>query len=580
MSISSDKRPIQPQPGPQTIAALSTADIVFYGGKAGSGKSWLMAYLAARYHHVPGYLAAIVRKNLTQLTGPGGIWSEAVELYPKLGGRHVASPHLMCTFSCGQGRPAAKVYGKHVENENKANLEDAFQGFQFAFLGVDEGTQIRRESTFWYMWGRCRTTTGLRPQMFVTCNPDPDSWVRRLVDWWIGPEGFAIRERSGVLRYCFRDPENEDLRWFATKEEALAALPSSMIEGKTPEQIAFMTPSVTFVHGDLEDNKILLEKDPGYAARLAMLPRAERARLGEGNWNTRPTRGDFFQRGMFRRLPTTEIERRLNPAAPVVERDGYRFVRCWDRAATAVQGNLAPVPHAEDFVANPPGSKRADWSSSVLMCECLPPKGTTDVGPRYVILDVRRYQDTPGAIRLFMKEQALLDGPHVKVALFLDPAQAGIDQIENDKRFLRGVAQVVVVPTAAPGSRSSGDPTKQRNAKPLSETLFDGRVYYDPRTCDPTFLAAYFNELEAYPDTDKPKAERAHDDWVDASSGAFRALTELAGAWGGPPLGVPTPGEYRPPNMPAESRIHPKHWDDGEASRRISGLVGFKRGGF
>ena len=52
----------------------------------------------------------------------------------------------------------------------------------------------------------------------ATCNPDADSWVRSLIDWWIDPDtGFPIKERSGVLRWFVRD--GDSLHWADTRAD-------------------------------------------------------------------------------------------------------------------------------------------------------------------------------------------------------------------------------------------------------------------------------------------------------------------------------------------------------------------------
>ena len=70
--------------------------------------------------------------------------------------------------------------------------------------------------------GRNRSTSGIKPRIRATTNPDPDSWVARFIDWWIDEDGFPIPERSGKLRYFMLDGNDvNDLIWGNTKKEVL-----------------------------------------------------------------------------------------------------------------------------------------------------------------------------------------------------------------------------------------------------------------------------------------------------------------------------------------------------------------------
>ena len=54
--------------------------------------------------------------------------------------------------------------------------------------------------------------------------------------------------------------------------------------------------SVTFIASTLQDNKILMEKDPSYMANLKALPIVEKERLLYGNWKIKAAAGLFYQR--------------------------------------------------------------------------------------------------------------------------------------------------------------------------------------------------------------------------------------------------------------------------------------------
>lgn len=170
------------------------------------------------------------------------------------------------------------------------------------------------ESTFWYLQTRNRSTSGVKPYIRCTCNPDAESWVADLIAWWIDQEsGFPIPERSGKLRWFYR--VDGKLVWGDTKQEMLDRYPDMAKDGIEPQ-------SLTFIGSKLSDNKILLAADPGYRAKLMSQPLVEQERLLKGNWKIRPAAGLKFPRTKWKlveALPDGAVE---------------AWVRFWDKAAT------------------------------------------------------------------------------------------------------------------------------------------------------------------------------------------------------------------------------------------------------
>jgi predicted phage terminase large subunit-like protein len=298
---------IQPQPGPQTVAMSSPADILVYGGAAGAGKSWFLVCEPLRHIHIPTFRAAISRQYMSQVFDPGGLWDEATRWYPEFGGVPQFQKHLW-RFPSG-----AEIHFKHYEDER---AERKWQGTQIAYLGVDELTHFT-EKKFWVMMSRCRSVSGVRPYIRATCNPDRDSFVADYVAWWIDQEtGYPLPERRGIIRYMGR--EGGIVRWADTLEEFQKNWPKLRCR------------TFTFVDGNLADNRVLTDLDPDYEANLQGMPLVERERLLRGNWKIRQTAGGVFNKDWWQRKDT----------AP---QHFESLVRYWDKAGTITGDYTAGV---------------------------------------------------------------------------------------------------------------------------------------------------------------------------------------------------------------------------------------------
>lgn len=294
---------IRPQPGPQTEFLSTLADIAFYGGAAGGGKTYGLLLEPLRHYNNAAFGGVIFRRTTKQVRNEGGLWDEAEGLYTPLGFRPKGSSLELI------GPSGMRVQFGHLEHEK--NKYD-WQGAQIPFLGFDEVTHFS-ESQFFYMLSRNRSTSGVPGYVRATCNPSSSSWVRKFLDWWIDPKtGFPIPERAGKLRWFIRI--NETITWADTREE--------LIERFGPDTLP---KSVTFIPAKLADNRILEDKDPGYRANLQALSRVERMQLLDGNWNVTPAAGLYFQRSWFE----------VVDALPA----GLRWIRYWDRAGTKGDGD-------------------------------------------------------------------------------------------------------------------------------------------------------------------------------------------------------------------------------------------------
>lgn len=382
-----------------------------------------------------------------------------MEILPLAGGRPYKTPKPTFKFPSG-----AKITFAHLERYTDSL---AYQGSQLPLIGFDELTHFN-EDTFWYMLSRNRSTCGVKRYVRGTCNPDPDSFVAKLIEWYIDQEtGYAIPERSGVIRYFAR--LNGELIWGNTVEEV-----TRQDESINPKHVK----SFTFIASSLQDNKILMEKDPGYLANLKALPIVEQERLLGGNWKIRPAAGLFFPR-----KDITMVES--------IPNDVTRWVRAWDLAATD-----------EDEQGDPA------YTASVLM-------GKRKNG-RYIIADITNHRLRADGVRNTMKNTAIADKSkykRVKIRIPQDPGAAGKMVAESMIKMLSGFN---VKSEKVTGSKES-------RAEPFAAQWQAGNV---------DMLIAPWNELiinqyESFP-------EGKFKDLVDAGADAFNEL-ESMNTHSGPP---------------------------------------------
>lgn len=287
---------IRPQPGKQTMFFQTPADIAIYGGAGGGGKTWGLTVEPLRHIHRKGFSGIIFRRTYPQIMNPGGLWDAVSNIYPFFKGKPSDS-----SWYFNQGSYETEINFSHMQYEkDKFN----FQGAEIPFIGFDELTHFSQEQ-FFYLLSRNRSTCGIRPYVRGTCNPDPDSWLRHFLDWWIDPTtGLAIEERAGQIRYFFR--QDGKFTWGSTKEEVCRL---------NPYASADLLKSVTFIPAKLEDNPILMEKDPGYKANLQSQDQYEQDILLWGNWNAKRRTGDLFFNPTYHEWnPTLANEAYLDPA--------------------------------------------------------------------------------------------------------------------------------------------------------------------------------------------------------------------------------------------------------------------------
>jgi hypothetical protein len=275
---------ISPQEGKQSEFVHSEADIAFFGGSAGSGKTYSLAMIPLMFIDEPTFNAVIMRKTYPEIFNPGGLWEEMEALYSPCGAVANMSSHTW-TFPSGMYVQAAHM--QHEKDKHK------YQGSQIVYIAFDELVHFSK-TQFFYMVSRNRKVgSPTKPFLRATMNADADSWVADFIAWWIDEDGFVIPERSGVMR------------WFIVKND-------KEIWADSPEPLKKIAPdqepvSFTYISASIDDNQMFMQRGGReYISKLKTLDEVQQQRLLHANWKIRDFGRRLFKLPSF--VPWPEVD--------------------------------------------------------------------------------------------------------------------------------------------------------------------------------------------------------------------------------------------------------------------------------
>lgn len=303
---SNKQRPkIIAQAGSQEKYLSTKADILIGGGSRGGAKSYSMLMDTLYDIKNPHFWSLILRNERADLSD---LVNTSYQLYEDFGTYNKSINDMTWNFNKG-GKLNFSYYAGTYED-----FEIRFRGRQFSYIAVDEVTQISYKK-FKFLITCNRNAFGIRNRFIGMCNPDPDSWVRKFIDWWIDDDGNPIPERDGILRYCFMDGETVDtIYWGDSPEEVYEQCKHIIDPLWKPEyqalgfnKVTMFVKSVTFIYGRLEQNLALIESDPNYVANLAQQSEEHRARDLGGNWNFKKTGGDIINMDDMERMFSNSV---------------------------------------------------------------------------------------------------------------------------------------------------------------------------------------------------------------------------------------------------------------------------------
>jgi hypothetical protein len=244
-----------PNPGPQTEAYFSKADVMLYGGAAAGGKSELGLGLAITQHQ----RSLIMRRKYTDLSF---LTDRAIAIVGSRKGFNGSAPPK---FNLPDGR----LIEFGAANDVGSELD--WMGRPHDLLYVDESTHFTGSQIRALMgWVRSTDPTQ-RVRVVLGSNPplsDEGLWVFNMFAPWLDPE-YPNPAEDGELRWCCVGDNDLDI-WVDGPGDHL-------IDGRMVRAL-----SRTFIRARLADNPF--QNTAEYRAQLDGLPMYMRDAIRDGNF--------------------------------------------------------------------------------------------------------------------------------------------------------------------------------------------------------------------------------------------------------------------------------------------------------
>lgn len=316
----------QPNPGRQTEAYNCEADELFYGGRAGGGKTDLLLGLAGTKHR----RSVIFRRVFPLLRA---IVERSRELFAKRSTSHLKDSYneSLHLWRLADGRIIEFDACQHEKDKERQ------RGRPRDFYGFDEIPEFTETMyRFIIAWNRStykhpRTKRPQRCRVVVAGNPPSNiagEWVIRHWGPWLDRNHPLFPVETGKLLWVARVGDED--RWFETSD--------TVLEEGTEKRVVYLkledgtekryrVRSRTFIPAGIADNPYLDDTD--YEAVLEGLPEPLRSQMLEGRfdirqsdqpWQVIPT--EWIEAAQARWVPMSRDEAPITAAGVDVARGG------------------------------------------------------------------------------------------------------------------------------------------------------------------------------------------------------------------------------------------------------------------
>lgn len=476
--------------------------IVFFGGGAGGGKTWAILVDNLQGVHDSSYFSVFFRTTTTEIDK--GLWPEAKLMYMSLlrdsndkyiGKSHINEQTKTITFPSG-----ARTAFSYLQNDKDA---DAWYGTEITKIYFDE-FQFRTQYQFDLLRSRNRSRAKVTKGIRCTLNPDDRHFVYDWVKPFLDDEGFPIPELGSKTRYYVL------VNGVLYTDWSYDALYQKFYDPKLEDKKQKKPRTYTYIPSLLEENAVLMENDPAYWDDLNSMPERKRKQLLMGCWHSSEDSGKYFKREWV--LGAT------NERAVCLEDIPLKSIcmRALDKAYVAPhEGNKRP-----NYSAFSPKIYKTPDGTYILVGDYI--DDTKDKKTQWdrdepVYGRIRR---TPGGRDTVTVRQAKHDGKNCTFVIAKDNAGNVSDFNSTASKLIEAGITVKKDQTI-----NNQKEKKLKDFEPFINAAELGLIFIAIDTWDKDTLEKYLKELEDF-DIEKKSTSYRFDDWVDATSMCFNAISK------------------------------------------------------
>ena len=246
-----------PNPGPQSDAYYSQADVLLYGGEPGGGKSQLILGLAHNEHQ----RSLVMRRQYGDLDR---LIEDCLKIHGSRDGFNGSPP------------PKLRISDSHIIDfaaANRVGDEQGQMGKGRDLLGIDEATHFAESQIRFLMGWNRSDDPNQRVRTVLATNPPLTAeglWVIKMFAPWLDPQ-YPKPAKHGELRWVVSDPDGND-QWVdgPGEYETVVAGVTKMVKAT----------SRTYIPASVRDNPYYLAS--GYEQQLDAMPEPYRSLLMGG----------------------------------------------------------------------------------------------------------------------------------------------------------------------------------------------------------------------------------------------------------------------------------------------------------